>query len=646
MESYSTNGIRAEEAGRPRTIMLTETNYRVWAAMTEKLLREKKLWGHVTRTANLPAPVRTVTPAVTGAPAAPGRDAVTGAPAITRIMVENDIKANEDFDAAAARASYVIMQTLPQKTITAVMRLPGAAEMWEKLANDYAAVSPSFATLARTTFHGFRILNGESVIETIHRFDNLVSECDIQDIDLTEGDKTAVLLMHPSVKWKNFLDAYATIEPLPTTGTIFRAMKAHEERLNARNESEYEEANYGGNIGGSSSGGSEWKRRSKLEIRRPTEMRTCYCCGEAGHLAKECEFKNDSCDLCKKRGHLSKACRSQSAPKQQGQEETVKEPEPEQERKPKLLWPEKKNRVSFAKGTKRDQAREEEGMVMAEYFPDALSDDPLNEPEWLADSGARSHVCNDLKLLWDVKQLTEPITMRGLCGDVTVNFVGCVKLECWDNMGKPVVLHLYDTLYVSESFTNLLSLQRLRIAKYIISQVWWSASYNCSMILNSKGKTVGRINEDENGRGTVFCRTMLPPSADLDELVGLAVASKNDAIEKESAGLPPNMPRWFGEMMPTPGFSEVEEAAQTGQSWGPFVDKVANGKVEPPIGGAELGAEGLAEGSHTSSEIHDSMPRLERSQDLSSGTLRPSFWNIFDDAADTSSGVEHNPAGE
>ena len=109
MESYATNGIRAEEAGRPRTIMLTETNYRVWAAMTEKLLREKKLWGHVTRTANLPAPVRTVTPAVTGAPAAPGRDAVTGAPAITRIMVENDIKANEDFDAAAARASYVIM---------------------------------------------------------------------------------------------------------------------------------------------------------------------------------------------------------------------------------------------------------------------------------------------------------------------------------------------------------------------------------------------------------------------------------------------------------------------------------------------------------------------------------------------------------
>ena len=57
--------------------------------------------------------------------------------------------------------------------------------------------------------------------------------------------------MHPSTKWKDFLDAYATMEPLPTTSTIFKAMKAHEERLNARNESE---ANYAGNTGGSSSG--------------------------------------------------------------------------------------------------------------------------------------------------------------------------------------------------------------------------------------------------------------------------------------------------------------------------------------------------------------------------------------------------------
>ena len=70
MESTITNGIRAEsEAGRGRIIMLTETNYRVFASMTEQSLKEKRLWGHVIRTALSPVPARVVTVAVIGSPA-------------------------------------------------------------------------------------------------------------------------------------------------------------------------------------------------------------------------------------------------------------------------------------------------------------------------------------------------------------------------------------------------------------------------------------------------------------------------------------------------------------------------------------------------------------------------------------------------
>ena len=69
------------------------------------------------------------------------------------------------------------------------------AEKWEKFADDYTFVSDSFATLARTIFYSFQILNGESVIETQHQFDDLINECNIQGVHRTEGDKTAVLLM-------------------------------------------------------------------------------------------------------------------------------------------------------------------------------------------------------------------------------------------------------------------------------------------------------------------------------------------------------------------------------------------------------------------------------------------------------------------
>lgn len=87
--------------------------------------------------------------------------------------------------------------------------------------------------------------------------------------------------------------------------------------------------------------------------------------------------------------------------------------------------------------------------------------------------------------------------MRGFPGDVTVTFEGSAKIECWDNSGSPVVLHLYDTLYVSKSATDLLSLQRLCKARYTIVHAKWTTTHNCSMIKNSVGDIVGRISEDE-----------------------------------------------------------------------------------------------------------------------------------------------------
>ena len=57
-------------------------------------------------------------------------------------------------------------------------------------------------------------------------------------------------------KWRTFIDAYATQDPIPRVDVIFRAMKALEERWTSRNDREYEEANYMGRGGGGSSYGS------------------------------------------------------------------------------------------------------------------------------------------------------------------------------------------------------------------------------------------------------------------------------------------------------------------------------------------------------------------------------------------------------
>lgn len=197
--------------------------------------------------------------------------------------------------------------------------------------------------------------------------------------------------------------------------------------------------------------------------------------------------------------------------------------------KPKSILSSTKPRLSFAKGTKRDQAREVEGMVVAEFMPDAPFNEPEDEIEWLADSGAGLHVCNNLNLMWSVKHLEEPKRIIGLSGEVEVNFEGTVKLECLDDWGGPVVLHLYNTLFVPEAVTNLFSLQKVRKENYIIVQAEWVADHNVSCIKNKNGETVGYISEDVDGRGTVACRTLLPPPADLDMLLGLPVVVEDDA---------------------------------------------------------------------------------------------------------------------
>ena len=101
-------------------------------------------------------------------------------PAITRAIVDHDFKLIEDFNAAAAKASYTLMQTLSQKDISVVMILPGAADKWDKLANNYA-VKPINQCVGKI----------QQLLDPRRR---IVIE---QSINLNEQEKTAALLMRP-----------------------------------------------------------------------------------------------------------------------------------------------------------------------------------------------------------------------------------------------------------------------------------------------------------------------------------------------------------------------------------------------------------------------------------------------------------------
>ena len=48
--------------------------------------------------------------------------------------------------------------------------------------------------------------------------------------------------------------------------------------------------------------------------------------------------------------------------------------------------------------------------------------------EWLGDTGASRHVCNDLSLMRDVRTRQKPIVLRQLVGDIEVYKTGTVQL--------------------------------------------------------------------------------------------------------------------------------------------------------------------------------------------------------------------------
>ena len=69
--------------------------------------------------------------------------------------------------------------------------------------------------------------------------------------------------------------------------------------------------------------------------------------------------------------------------------------------------------LSFAKGTKKENAKEGvEGMVVDEVLSVVVVVGPSRDVEWLGDSRASRHVCNDVSILWDVRVREDTIMRR------------------------------------------------------------------------------------------------------------------------------------------------------------------------------------------------------------------------------------------
>ena len=66
--------------------------------------------------------------------------------------------------------------------------------------------------------------------------------------------------------------------------------------------------------------------------------------------------------------------------------------------------------------------------------------------EWVADSDASRHICNDIRMLLNVRQLDVLVIVRQLVGKVIVPMCMTVKIECENETGAVVHIDMYDII--------------------------------------------------------------------------------------------------------------------------------------------------------------------------------------------------------
>ena len=130
--------------------------------------------------------------------------------------------------------------------------------------------------------------------------------------------------------------------------------------------------------------------------------------------------------------------------------------------------------------------------------------------EWLGDTGASRHVCNDLSLMQNAQTREKPILLRQLVGDIHVYTTGMVQLECPNDSRGSTVVSLLDTCYILDEKVNLFSLKKLRKSLYITEQ---GDQLGTQWMRNPQGEFFMRMKEDSGGRAIIDYTTLLPDSA-------------------------------------------------------------------------------------------------------------------------------------
>lgn len=210
----------------------------------------------------------------------------------------------------------------------------------------------------------------------------------------------------------------------------------------------------------------------------------CYCCGDKGHYARNCsEQSTAKCTFCQRRGHMEIVCRQKS----KSMEEEAAAGAASAFNNGEVSFfhgrPAECNVITFGRSTTFTETlhytpsesglrRMDVSLIRSAIMTAAAS---VNEEsrlrgrspsqEWLCDTGASHHVCNDKSRFKTVQCLKVPLSMETF-GDISVvTHTGTVEIEVDGDNGKQFMT-LTNVILVEGSKFNIFSLQQTRMRDF------------------------------------------------------------------------------------------------------------------------------------------------------------------------------------
>lgn len=338
---------------------------------------------------------------VEGTEAAPGR--------------ENDRYAK--FLARRDRALAIIVLSVEPSLLYLVGDPEDPAAVWGKLANQFQKRTWANKLELRRNLFSLRLKNGESVQEHIKAMTEIFDGLSVIGDPISEEDRVVHLLASLPDSYNMLVTALEANVEVPKIEVVTERLLHEERKLKERT-----------GVGASSERAMTGKQRPKA--------------------------RGPKCHHCGKFGHIRQNCNEWIKPSQCNERVRTKFNTSQKETRNKL-------KANKAEVRRRDSSSSESDCIglMVNHMMSASSSSRTKD--WIVDSGATCHMCNDDKLFVKLRSLKQPleVTLGDGCA-VEATGQGTVVLEMASTSGKMSRCKLHEVLYVPDLSYNLLSVSK------------------------------------------------------------------------------------------------------------------------------------------------------------------------------------------